>query len=152
MDTEALIFGTGMLLREQIDAWATTDGGTPHVYPDYPPLDLEKVSYPRAAIDTIGADTTDQDVEGSAYFQDVLLEVTVYSTSSQLVNRLADHVNQAILDHHDGTDSSGEPYLKRWHLEQPEGLSNLLTEKADRGFTRYHKTRSFTFSTVSTTS
>lgn len=152
MDTEALTFGVGMLLRERVNGWATTSGGTPHVYPDMPPLDLSKESYPRAAVDTIGADTPDQEVDGSAYFRDVLVQVTIYATSSRTVNQLLSEANQAIIDHHDGTDSNGDPYLDEWWLDQPEGVGNLLSEKADPGFTRYHKTHDFTFSTVSTTS
>lgn len=146
-----LVYGVGLILRENVNDWAQSDSGVPHVYPDYPPLSLSKSSYPRATVDTIGRDSIAQTVEKDAFFADVLVEVTVYGVNSSDVVGLTTEVQEAIIDHHDGTDSTGDPYLAEWDFDQPQSISQILQQKADPGFTRYHKTASYIFQGITTT-
>jgi len=144
-----LIEGTGGLLRDRIDQWATSEKGVPHVYPDHPPLDLNKNSYPRAAIDAIGYDRIAEDVDNSAAVEDALVQVTVYTTSSLTLQQLLDAVDDAVDHHHDDTDSSGVPYYDDWWLRQPESVGAVQADTTP-GFTRYHKTRDYWFRGIAT--
>lgn len=146
-----LVYGVGNILRENVSGWASSDSGTPHVYPDYPPLTLSRSSYPRATVDTIGRDPVAQSVEKDAFFADVMVEVTVYGVNSSEVVGLTTDVQQAIIDNHDGTDSNGSAYLSDWDFDQPTAMSSILQQKAEPGFTRYHKTATFVFKGVQTT-
>lgn len=141
MNTKNLIFGLGQILREQVDGWATSGSGTPHVYPDHPGLDLAKSEYPRATIDTIGFGEKEEDIEKEATVGDVLVDITVYSINSrELHEQLSDSL-QAIVDYHDQTDSSGDLYLEDFALMRFGVPGPIIDEQTTRGFTRFNKTQ-----------
>lgn len=150
MDLKDLEFGVGLILRERVSGWATADNGTAHVYPDHPSIDLSRSSYPRAAIDTIGHRTTEQGVEQDVEIGDAKVDVTVYGTNSSDVKGLLGSTHDAILKHHDQNDTSGSPYFANWGYERTDETSQLLTDEAEPGFTRYNKTFAFVFSHVTT--
>lgn len=151
MNIKNLEFGIGLILRERVSGWATSGSDTPHVYPDHPPIDLNRSSYPRAAIDTIGHRTTEQDVEQNVEVGDALVDVTVYGDNSSDVKGLLGDVHDAILQYHDKDDQSGSPYLENWGYERTGLISSIVTEEADPGFTRYSKTIETEYSHVTTT-
>lgn len=150
MDIKGLTFGVGLLLRENVSGWATSDSGVNHVYPDHPPLDLSKTSYPRATVDVIGQEPGDNDIEKTAFTGDALVDITVYAVNSEEVVRLLGDSVQAVIDHWDGDADSGDPYLDGWYFEEIGITNPVENDKASKGFTRYHKTQELTFSHVTT--
>lgn len=152
MDLEGLTFGVGSILRDQVSGWATSDSGTPHVYPDHPPLDLAKSSYPRATVDTIGFNPTEEDIDKTVFVGDQLMDVTVYGINSQEVNALLGDSVQAIIDYHDADDANGDPYLDGFALQQFGITGPIFDEETDKGFTRYSKTQEVAFESITTKS
>jgi len=154
MNLEGLVFGVGEILRNEINDWATTDGGTSHVYPDHPPLDLARSSYPRAAIDTISSDPRTNDVEKVLFSGDLLMEVTVYAVNSREIFSIVGDVHQAIIDYQDHSDyqfdNNGQALLDDWELNSDDMVGPLIEEDSDRGFTRYNKTIEFEWKYVTT--
>lgn len=148
MQLKQLTFGLGLILRERVNGWATANSGTPHVYPDHPPLDLAQSSYPRATVDIIGHRTREQDVEQNVEIGEGLVDVTVYATNSREVVELLGASHQAIIDYYDGDNLNGEPYLPDWHYERTGQIGNLITEETEENFTRYNKTMEFEFNTT----
>lgn len=151
MELKQLIFGIGSILREQVDGWAVSQSGVPHVYPDHPPLDLSRSSYPRAAIDAIGHSSGPQDIEDAAEVNNVLVDVTVYATNSSDVLGLVGDVHTAIPTYADETDQNGDEYLANWWYDRTGNTSNLIEDEANDGFTRYSKTVEFHMSGVTQT-
>lgn len=153
MKLKGLIFGTGQLLRNEVDGWATTENGTPHVYPDHPPLDLSASSYPRAAIDVVGADPRANDIEKTLFHGDVLMDVTVYAVNSRELFDLLGEVHQAIIDYNDKEEyqeSDGEELLGAWHFLQDGTIGPIVDEDSQQGFTRFNKTIEFEWQHVTT--
>lgn len=154
MKLKGLIFGTGQLLRNEVDGWATTGNGTPHVYPDHPPLDLAASSYPRAAIDVTGADPRTNDTEKSLFHGDVLMDITVYAVNSSEIFDLVGKVHQAIIDHNDTqdyqTDDDGDELLSAWDFLQDGNVGPMIEEESEKGFTRYNKNIEFEWQYVTT--
>lgn len=148
MDLKELTFGVGSILRDNVNGWATADSGTPHVYPDHPPLSLSRGSYPRGTVDVIANITSDQDIEQDVEIGEATVDVTVYGINSSDVVSLLGDSHEAIIEHHDGTDSSGDPYLETWGYERTGTVSPIITDEAEEGFTRYNKTIEFEFAHV----
>lgn len=151
MDLKELTFGVGSILRENVADWATSDSGTPHVYPDHPPLDLARSSYPRATVDVISHVTTDQDIEKEVDIGEATVDVTVYAINSKDAVDIIGNCHEAVLDNHDGSDSNNNPYLETWGYERTGVVSPILTDEADQGFTRYNKTIEIEFAHVTAT-
>lgn len=151
MELKQLIYGVGSILRENVSDWATSDTGTPHVYPDHPPGDLSAGSYPRATVDVIGNSQMSQDIEQDAEIDEPLLDVTVYATNSSDVTGILGKCHQAILDYHDKDDSNGDPYLDTWAFSTTGTISPLIDEDVEAGFTRYNRTMEFEFTGVTQT-
>lgn len=162
-DFQELVFGIGSILRENIPThdpdngdigWSTSGSGNPNVYPDHPPLDLSKTSYPRATVDQIAYTPTLQDVENNVLVGSAQVQVTIYTVNSVDAVALAGDVHSAILKNHDGTDDNGNPYLDTWSFEQDGPVSNIMEQKSrgqgNEGFTRYQKSTDFYFETVNT--
>lgn len=152
MDIKDFTYGVGLILRENVSGWAQSDSGVNHVYPDHPPLDLAKSSYPRATVDVIGHNPDEESVEKDAFFGEPLMDLTVYAVNSGEVAQLLGDSVQAVIDHWDGTDSNGDPYLEGFSFERPGMISELQTEETDKGFTRYNKTAELRFTSVTTKS
>lgn len=152
MDLKGLTFGVGMLLRENVSDWATSDNGTRHVYPDHPPLSLSKASYPRATVDIIGHNHGEADIDKTAFTGDALMDVTVYAINSHEAVGLLGNSVQAVIDHWEGTDSNGDPYLDGWYFEEIGITGPIEIEQTSKGFTRYNKTQELTFSHATTKS
>lgn len=150
MNIKDLTFGVGKILRERVDGWAETDGGTPHVYPDHPPLDLAKSSYPRATVDTIGYGEKEEDIDKEAIAGDVLVDITVYAVNSgEIVELLGDSM-QALVNYHDANDLDGDLYLEDFTLMRFGIIGPVIDEQTDRGFTRYNKTQEIEFEGITT--
>lgn len=145
MDTKGSIFGLGSLLRQEVSGWATSGAGTPHVYPDHPPLnELGKESYPRATVDIIGNEPDDQNIEQSILLNDVLFEITVYTVNSGKLNELLGNCISGVVSH-------WEDYMtEEWSLNELEQISPTLEQDAEAGFTRYQKGVEIRFDNVLT--
>lgn len=147
MKTKALVFGVGSILREQVDGWGTSDSGTPHVYPDHPPLDLSASSYPRGAIDIIAREPEMSDVTKSVFSGTVLLEITVYAINSGEVYELISDTHQALIDYNDHSDyqfdSDGDPLLENWSFVTDGNVGPIIQESSEKGLTRYNKSIEF---------
>lgn len=152
MDIKDLTFGVGLILRENIDDWETSESGTPYVFPDHPPLDLSKSSYPRATVDIIGHNPDEQSVEKDAFFGEPLMDLTVYAVNSGEVSGILGDCIQAVIDNWDGTDSEGNPYLEEFAFERAGMISEIQAEQTEKGFTRYNKTVELEFTSVTTKS
>lgn len=149
MKLKELEFGVGKLLRERVDGWAQSDSGIPHVYPDHPPLTLSRSSYPRATIDVTGQTQQGRDIEGTAFFGDLLLQITVYAgNSSEVVELVGDSIEK-VVTHQDDTiqsgDRQGEPYLENHSVINLGVVDPILTDRAEKGFTRFNKTAEIEF-------
>lgn len=150
MNIEELTFGVGSILRERVSGWATSQSGTPHVYPDHPPLHIAKSNYPRATVDTISHVSIDQDIEQEMEIGDALVDVTVYAVSSHDVVSLLGDASESITEYHDQNDLSGSPYLDTWSFKETGAVSQIITDQTDEGWTRYNKTLEFEFQHVTT--
>lgn len=145
MNIKELTFGTGLLLRERVNGWAQSGSGVNHVYPDHPPLKLAKFSYPRATVDVIGHTPQQEDIERNLQVGEALVDVTVYAASSVDVVGLIGNASNAIQTYHDRNDTSGDPYYTEWFFQRTGNISELITDEADEGWTRYSKTMEFEF-------
>lgn len=148
MDLDGAIEGVGMILRDKVDGWATTQNGTPHVYPDHPPTDLAKSSYPRATVDTIGYNPTNKDIEVDVLVGDIILDITTYGVNSLEVNSLLADSAKAVKNHHDDIDSNGDPYLEGFKFQRFGPPGPIIDEETEPGFTRYNKTLQVEFETI----
>lgn len=153
MNLKELTFGVGQILRERVNGWAETDAGQAHVYPDHPPTDLARSSYPRATVDVISHVATDVSVTKDTEIGEALVDVTVYATSSAECVELVGDAHQAVMSYWEDTDANGDPYFETWGYENTGTVSQILTDEAEGGFTRYNKTIELEFShaTVSVT-
>lgn len=150
MELKSLIEGHVLLLRENVNGWASASTGEDTVYPEYPPMDLDKSQYPRGAVDQIGHDPLTNDVEMDVFVGDVLVQITVFTVDASTCVELAGDAHQAIISHHDGTDSNGDPYFPNSSLQSDGGVGEMLEVKTDAGFTRFQKSIDFTFRTTTT--
>ncbi|MFB6236936.1 MAG: hypothetical protein ABEH81_01060 [Halopenitus sp.] len=153
MDFEGLIFGIGSLLRNEVNGWSHSDSGVPHVYPDHPPLDLAKSSYPRATVDTIGRSPGVTDIENTVHTGNQVVDLTVYAVNSKDVNDLLGKAVEAVAQYHDATDNNGDPYFSvEWDFNTFGSTGPMIDEEATPGFTRYNKTQELEFNHVLVTS
>lgn len=150
MTAQELIEGTVKICRDNVSGWATDDGGTNHVWPEFPPLDLSQSEYPRGMVDVISSLPLDQDVEQKVHINEAVVQVTVFSTNTLEATSLADDVEQAMIDYHDQTDGSGNEYLPNWWLMEVNGVSDMLSVETDVDFMRFQRSVDFTLQTYKT--
>jgi len=133
MDEKGLIEGVGSLLRSEVNGWATNGNGTPQVYPNFPPLDVPKDLYPRAALDIIGNSPQDQDVEQDMIINNILFEITIYAVDEETLSVIRGNSIAAVV-------SSWKDYLpSEWSFDELGEISPQLEEDSSKGFTRYQK-------------
>lgn len=147
MSTTSLIEGSVLLLRENVSGWATDDVGMKQVVPSHPPADLSPSMYPRATVD-INRNVTDEvNVTVDKFIEDMVLELTVYSTDEQEMSDFVDNSREAIKDHHQGTDSNGDAYYPNSFFHRPGFVGPIFEENEDKNVTRYLRTFEMEFKT-----
>lgn len=149
MGSVSLIEGTIRILRENVSGWATDDQNMKQVVPSHPPEEMDGERYPRATVDVIQLDNDETNVKVNKWIEDVVLEVTVYSTDSLELNQLVDDSRNAVLNNHTGTDSNGDEYLPSSYFQEPGFIGPTFENSEDKNVTRYNRSFEFEFKTLS---